>query len=84
MRWQMSLKLAKLKYIFISFFCVYLSKFYSLKIKGRASETQLQVVKKSYNLKGPMHVVSRPTLHIVIFHTILDDFLNIRVLRSHF
>ena len=30
------------------------------------------------------HVIPRPTLHNVIFHTILDDFLNIRVLSYHF
>ena len=28
--------------------------------------------------------VPRPTLQNVIFHSILDDFLNIRVLSSHF
>ena len=28
------------------------------------------------------HVVPRPTPHNVIFHTILDDFLNIRVLSA--
>ena len=31
-----------------------------------------------------INVVPSPTLHNVIFHTILDDFLNIRVLSSHF
>ena len=41
-----------------------------------------------YYVLGPTtlkaHVVPRPTLHNVIFHTILDDFLNTRVLSSHF
>ena len=40
-------------------------------------------IQKMFGALKP-RVVPRPTLHNVIFHTILDDFLYTRVLSSHY